>query len=500
MKITKKLIGGIVVAVLIIGAFVGSTLYINGINKAHYEMIAQKDISEIKASIASALKPIVESQGLEAAMLLKSIEDLDISMEASPYNSGFLHSKGVLTIKLDTSSKNPSTLYIDANFSNIPFGTSVFSLSSPDLLVKEIFADGKIGAIELEGTTLALRLSDVFIQKDTWRDEKDTFSLKGSSLVLRATKDLAIKDIKLTIPEFVFVEFGKRSAFKNLTIESTYDTPITYQDLIKYVSEGAIFAGKSAIDIESLEFAKRRVGINFERLSLKGKEKLGASANLSNTIMDFALKSLVIAQKHPSYAEEDTKALKLEITDFHSTLELQNLHKTITEYLGSLNNPLMYLDAQTQQKFQEILDSNPKLLIKDSSFSLNGKKLTYSGDGQILGGGQLPPALIEFNFTISSKFSIQELLERYKGTEDFDFLTQDLGQYFVKKGDSKHYSTTLQYHITPERETFKVNDEIIYEEDFSQYNFDEQMLDESILNELDSAQATDTPESTESSK
>ena len=215
---------------------------------------------------------------------------------------------------------------------------------------------------------------------------------------------------------------------------------------------------------------------------------------------DFALKSLVIAQKHPSYAEEDTKDLKLEITDFHSTLELQNLHKTITEYLGSLNNPLMYLDAQTQQKFQEILDSNPKLLIKDSSFSLNGKKLTYSGDGQILGGGQLPPALMEFNFTISSKFSIQELLERYKDTEDFDFLTQDLGQYFVKKGDSKHYSTTLQYHITPERETFKVNDEIIYEEDFSQYNFDEQMLDESILNELDSAQATDTPKSTESSK
>ena len=175
---TKKLIASLVLIVLVAGAFVSSSLYINSLNKGYYEQITQADINDLKARIASALKPLWESQGLDSTILLELADEIDMSLEASPYKSGLLHSSGTLTLKFNAQHAS-SVLYIDAQFSNLPFGTSVFSLSSPDS--QALFSEGKIGVIELSGTTLALRLSDLQIDRDNWRGGKDTIALRGIS-------------------------------------------------------------------------------------------------------------------------------------------------------------------------------------------------------------------------------------------------------------------------------------------------------------------------------
>lgn len=484
---TKKLIVSIIV-VLIAGAFVGSTFYINSLNKAQYEQITQLDMNNLKASVASALKPFFESQGLDSTVLLDLAEELDISLEASPYVSGFLHSEGTLTLKLKMHTLDPhtleapsSTLYIDARFSNLPFGTSVFSISSPDSEVKELFSDGKIGSIELNGTTIALRLSDVFIQRDTWRDTKDTLSLKGFLLTLHTTKDFALKSVLFTIPEFSLVERGDRFGFTDLVVEGSYDTPLDLQTLLKYTTEGAILAGKSSVTLRSLEVTSG-IKLTLDRFSVKGVEKLGSSPDLSDIAMDLAFKNLVIADNFP-YASEDRKNLKLNFTDFSSTLEIQNLHRFVIGYLDSFNDPYAFLlryGEDFERKIQAIFSSNPKLAIKDSSFLFNGKKITYSGNGQIT------PEFGEFNFTISSKFSIQELLDQYKGMGDFDTIIEGLSEYFIKQGDSA-YGTTLRYHqIHDGAQSFKVNDTVIYQSRYeSPDNADEETLDEPILDEDD---------------
>ncbi|WP_395003504.1 hypothetical protein [uncultured Helicobacter sp.] len=484
---TKKLIASLVLIVLVAGAFVSSSLYINSLNKAHYEQITQADINDLKARIASALKPLWESQGLDSTILLELADEIDMSLEASPYKSGLLHSSGTLTLKFNAQHAS-SVLYIDAQFSNLPFGTSVFSLSSPDS--QALFSEGKIGVIELSGTTLALRLSDLQIDRDNWRGGKDTLVLKNTSLTLHATKDFALKNAALHIPEILFKEDSKQFGLTNLVMEGSYDTPLDYQAFLAYIKEPKILAGKSKLSIQSLEFAgfsDFRLSLN--DFSLKATEKLGTSADIGDMIADFAIKSLVIATDTP-YAPEDFRNFKLDITDFASTLEIANLHENAIEYLSTLNDPYAFLlenSEEFEQKIHTILVSNPKLAITNSSFLLNGNKLTYSGDGQIT------PEFGEFNFALSSKLPAHEILSRYKDMGDFDTILEGISEYFIKQEDST-YGITLRYHqIHDGAQSFKVNNQTIYEYDPSRYenlnNAGEEIpyeLNEDDLQELDS--------------
>lgn len=459
---TKKLIAGI--AVLLIVAFVGSTFVINSLNKSRYEEIARQDINDLKASIASMLTPLAESPATAEMLplLLQSIQDLNISLEASPYKSGLFHSRGTLTIKTPH-----DTLYIDAVFSNILFGTSRFTLTSPDSEIRELFQDGEIGVLELRGKSLSIHLSDLLL-----KDPRSTLEIKGASLVLHITRDYALTDIAFRLPEFSYTNRAGQTSIRNLTTKGVYDTPLTYQDFLTYITQGGTIAitGKSTINMESFSIKNRYISTEFKNLTIRGSEKTQDDPKLLHFLVDFAFKDLVIANTSDDFT--------LAISDFASTLEIQNFSKNAMEFLNYIDNPfLFYLKygEQSEQMIQEILEANPKLIISDSSFALNGKQLTYSGDGQIT------PELTEFRFAISSKFSVQELLESYKGVSGFDEIISELEQYFIKPADSKLYSTTIHYREEQDTTTLTINDQVMLERTLGEDIYIEEMSDESDL-------------------
>lgn len=455
---TKKVVG-IVVIVLALGAFIGSAVYINGIHKKYYEELSQKSVSDIKASVASALKPIFEAQGMSAAYMLRSIEELDLSLETSPYESGLLHSNGKWVVSFP---ELRVAFDIDFVFSNIPFTSSKFYVSSTHADIKEVFADGKIGVIELGSGSLALRLNDMIIH-----ERRGNVEVKGLSLVLHTTTDYGIKSIVFSLPEASSNDEYFHWSIKDLVAEDKYDTPMTYQDLISMISKGPLFSSKSTAHFKAVEFGDDDVEVRFEKFGATNKIKV--SNDLYDVSADLTLKSFVIDNK------STYEKLKLDITDFSSALEFQNMHKDTVGYLTSIvgSFPIPINFYELEQRRQTILGSNPKFSIKDSSFLLNDKKVTYVADGQF------SPENIELNLAVSSKYPIEELLERYKDMRSFKDFINEVGTYFIKQADSKQYGVKLQYTQTPSAEAFKVNDEVMFSNEYSIDIDDDISLDES---------------------
>lgn len=456
---TKKVVG-IVVIVLALGVFIGSAVYINGIHKKYYEELSQKSVSDIKASVASALKPIFEAQGMSAAYMLHSIEELDLSLETSPYESGLLHSNGKWVVSFP---ELRVAFDIDFVFSNIPFTSSKFYVSSTHADIKEVFADGKIGVIELGSGSLALRLNDMIIHK-----RRDNVEVKGLSLVLHTTTDYGIKSIVFSLPEASGNHKYFHWSIKDLVAEDKYDTPMTYQDLISVISKGTLFSSKNTAHFKAIEFGDDDVEVRFEKFGVTNKTK--ASNDLYDVSADLTLKSFVIDNK------STYEKFKLDITDFSSALEIQNMHKDTVGYLTSIvgSFPIPINFHELEQRRQTILGSNPKFSIKDSSFLLNDKKVTYVADGQF------SPENLELNLAVSSKYPIEELLERYKDMRSFKaFINEVVGTYFIKQADSKQYGVKLQYTQTPSTEAFKVNDEVMFSNEYSIDIDDDISLDES---------------------
>lgn len=457
---TKKVVG-IVVIVLALGAFIGSAVYINGIHKKYYEELSQKSVSDMKASVASVLKPIFEAQGMSASYMLRSIEELDLSIETSPYESGFLHSNGKWVVSFPQSN---IAFDIDLVFSNIPFTSSKFYVSSTHSDIKERFADGQIGVIELDSGSLALRLNDMMIH------ERNNLEIKGLSLVLHITTDYGVKGVVFSLPEASYSDTYSHWRIKDVVAEDKYDTPITYEELISIISKGTLFSQKNTIHLKALEFGDDDVEVRFEKFGLTNKTK--ASNDLYETSADFTLKSFAIDNK------SEYEKFKLDIADFSSKLEIQNMHKDTIGFLASIVGPF-YLSNfhELQQRRQTILGSNPKFSIKDSSFLLNDKKITYVADGQF------SLENIELNLAVSSKYSIEELLERYKDDGNFEDFIDNVGTYFIKQPDSKQYGVKLQYTQTPNTEAFKVNDQVIFSDE---YNID--IDDDTDFSESDESQ------------
>lgn len=454
---TKKVVG-IVVIVLALGAFIGSAVYINGIHKKYYEELSQKSVSDIKASVASALKPIFEAQGMSAAYMLRSIEELDLSLETSPYESGLLHSNGKWVVSFP---ELRVAFDIDFVFSNIPFTSSKFYVSSTHADIKEVFADGKIGVIELGSGSLALRLNDMIIHK-----RRDNVEVKGLSLVLHTTTDYGIKSIVFSLPEASSDDKYFHWSIKDFVAEDKYDTPMTYQDLISMISKGTLFSSKSTAHFKAIEFGDDDVEVRFEKFGVTNKTK--ASNDLYDVSADLTLKSFVIDNK------STYEKFKLDITDFSSALEIQNMHKDTVGYLTSIVGSFPFINFhELEQRRQTILESNPKFSIKDSSFLLNDKKVAYVADGQF------SPENLELNLAVSSKYPIEELLERYKDTRSFKDFINEVGTYFIKQADSKQYGVKLQYTQTPSAEAFKVNDEVMFSNEYSIDIDDDISLDES---------------------
>ncbi|MGI0406398.1 hypothetical protein ACRE1U_03705 [Helicobacter himalayensis] len=399
----KKLVFAGIVVVVLLGAFVISTLYVNALNKKIYEDLdANSD-----AYISTFSKAMIKTMSVDSALLMmlgeqpRAATELEnylkenISLSFSPYESGFLRSNAKITLYFKSIH---STVQGDVEFYNMPFGKRAkITLASPDI---DEFKDGIFAKISISkgfgDTKIEIAAADIDVKDNygaiRWQDAKFSYDMNDEFKISEAKFELKLFAYSWFLGnerEFVLIK-GAKSYQK-------YKEPVGLENIFDLSKEIASdFKGS----VERIEAKFDDMEFKAENWDFKGEVTLALAKRLASGNVTSGLKKFTITD---TYSYRDEKQMEI--------LNLANM-KLELDFLKNL-------DATLNTKPDEI--QRTEFVLKSAQLLFDNKKIELTSD---LSFAEVPwyegefyyestQEDIKYNLNISSKYSVRELLERY---------------------------------------------------------------------------------------
>ena len=441
----KKLIFGGIAIVVLVGAFVISSLYIGALNKKAYEEISTNFDAYIstfskfliKALSAGGSNPLsiidlhLEHDEELARVFEEHIKE-DISLSFSPYKSGFLSSSARATLYLKDLDIR---LYGDVKFHNVPFGKRAeITLISPDLksLEAKVFKDGIFAKVGVSKGFGDAKLEITPIDIDFEQDDENMLKLQGAKINFAINDEFKISEEKLNLDLFEFkqtysgfVEERHLILVKDMKSYQKYKEPVGLEDIFDLSKE---IASNFKGSIKHIEVDSGYAGVKAENWDFKGDVALAFGKGVVSGNVTSGLKKFTITD-NLRYRKKQTDNI-LNLADVN--LEL--------DFIKNLD---------TGKKHDEM--PRAEFVLKNAQMLFDGKKIELTSD---LSFAEIPMNLgppywltdedIKFNLHVSSKYGVRELFERYVKdglmTEDHEALA--IGDEIFKK-DEKGNKYTL---------------------------------------------------------
>ncbi len=433
----KKLVFGGIVVVVLLGAFVISTLCVNALNKKIYEDLdANSDayISTFSKAMIKAMSVdstllmmfgITDEGQAHAALGLENYLKENISLSFSPYESGFLRSNAKITLYFKSIH---STVQGDVEFYNMPFGKRAeITLASPDL---DEFKDGIFAKVSVYkgfgDTKLEIAAADIDV-----KDDDNALKLQGAKLSYDINNGLKISEAKFELKLFAYSWFldneREFALIKGAKSYQKYKEPVGLENIFDLSKEIASdFKGS----VERIEAKFDDTEFKAENWDFKGEVTLALAKRLVSGNVTSGLKKFTITD---IYRYRDEKQM-----------EILNLADMKLE-LDFIKN----LDAIPNTKPDEI--QRTEFVLKSAQLLFDDKKIELTSN---LSFAEVPiheefyygstQENIKYNLNVLSKYGVRELLERYvkEGLLDTNNEIFVIGDEIFKK-DEKSGKHTL---------------------------------------------------------
>ncbi|RDU52693.1 hypothetical protein CQA49_07185 [Helicobacter sp. MIT 00-7814] len=451
----KKLVFGGIVVVVLVGAFVASSLYVGALNKKAYEEVSANTdayistFSKVAAKALSANRLLIGFDMEDEEDLAREFEEQikkNTSFSFSPYKSGFLSSSARVTLYL----KNDISLYGDMKFYNVPFGKRAeITLISPDLkeLEADVFKDGIFAKVSISKGFGDAELEIKPIDINFGQDGENMLKLQGAKLSYGVNDEFKISEAKFELGLF---EFGRTYGFfdnkrdfmlvKGAKSYQKYKEPVGLEDIFDLSKEiTSNFKGS----IERIEVDPGYSEFKVENWDFKGEMTLALAKGVVSGNVASGLKKFTITD-NPRKKQQilNLADVKLEL-DFIKNLDAMLAGKKIDEL------------------------PRAEFVLKNAQMLFDGKKIELTSDLSFaevpVNGGAfywLAEEDIKYNLHVSSKYSVRELFERYvkDGLMLEDNETFAIGDEIFKK-DEKSGKYTLD--VALEAKSLRTNPHIL---------------------------------------